>query len=326
MQTTIQRGVSALLMGTSFLYVSCDNNSIEEVIEQENKFDVTIHTNYEEHFLDVQSSNRLMDESSLIPNEIDILKYYLRNEDGTSIEEKTYFMMSWEGKEIPQSITLPRLDAGNYILSIGAEDYQTANIPEPVEEGGPTESITVLDNERLERYTKYLEFSVAENTTLDVTLEQHQTRYKFVDTSNFSNAEVKYVSFTIENSGQKFYDWGAVDNIQNWDNPSDKELYSSVVQLQGLYSVKRNIENINTEFMYRNPVYMTGITVKFFSSFNDVIYSTTLDQEDTWLLDDNSYTFNVDLDGIFLSGESGDVSSAISYETTTWTENTIDVN
>ena len=187
-------------------------------------------------------------------------------------------------------IILPNLSAGKYHYSLRITGEQ---------------SIT---------FDSVSHFTISSDTILEAHLNNKQMRYRFEETSNFTDPDVHRVTYLLNYSSSYWWEHFVCNETGNWFNDEFDGFLSETV-----YS-----PDFNTSFGYQSPRELESVQVKFYNSNNSLIRSTIIPLVKSLELN-HSYTFQINLSSIWSSDPNGS-SIKVNLEEVSWEEEVIEVN
>ncbi|WP_462249387.1 hypothetical protein [Ekhidna sp.] len=196
--------------------------------------------------------------------------------------------MIYDGQLKP--IVLPNIEAGKYYYSLSVAGSN--NI----------------------RYDSSASFTINSDTVLDAYVNNKQMRFKFIETSGFSEPTVEYVSYILNYSTSYRYDNFICLDSGVWETDN----------LDGYIDNSAYLSDLNTDFEYSDPIDLESVQVKFYESNQTLVksYIIPIVRE---LKKHHSYSFEIDLSAIWSSEQAGS-SVNIILEEIDWSEETIDLN
>lgn len=214
--------------------------------------------------------------------EISSLSFWLFNESCSEIDRQSMF-----GDSLEESILLPSLSAGTYSYLIRA--YGENGI----------------------QFGKGITFDVTGDTTLEANLENYQTRIKIVDSSGFDEPTIGRIEYNFKVPEYKYFIFPRCSEDGYWSmmNPNHFLTYNMHPPAPA------------SAFYYEHPFIIEFILVKFYDLNDDLVRSTIISLGNRWINEDVSYTFEVNVQGLWNDSENGRLYISISEKE--WTEETI---
>ncbi|SNT39632.1 hypothetical protein SAMN05421640_3757 [Ekhidna lutea] len=162
-------------------------------------------------------------------------------------------------------------------------------------------------------YDSAASFVLESDTVIETVLTNKQFRFKFEDTSNFSDTGVNYINFLLNFS--TIY-------IPNLNKCTDSLIWTGE-NYEG-YVDNSSYQPYATGFYYSFPIDLTSVQLKFYDESGFLLKSHIIPLEKE-LEKQYSYTFEVDISSIW-SGEEDGNRFNFTIEEVPWFEETIQVN
>ncbi len=259
------------------LLVSCNDATEEPLIEN---FNVSISSKVDA--LDIIEGGRTTSEEPITYTDA---FYYLY--DSTCSEVASEGTMLF-GEALPPMV-FPNLPAGKYFYSLEVRASEGLSFD--------TTASFVLESD----------------TVLETVLTNKQFRFKFEDTSNFNDAEVDRINFSLNFSTIYIPSRNRCIDTLNW-TPDE---YDGAVEENSNYPYV-------TGFNYSYPIDIVSFQAKFYDE-NDFLLKSHIIPLSQAIEVHHSYTFKVDLASIW-SGETEGNRINFSIEEVNWIEEIIQVN
>ncbi|WP_421765100.1 hypothetical protein [Ekhidna sp.] len=224
-------------------------------------------------------------ETARMNQDITFTDVYFSLMDSTCNEIESEGHMIYDG-ELPP-VVLPNIPAGKYYYSLKVSG---------------SEGIS---------YENSSNFTIHSDTTLEALLENHQMRYRFVETSDFDSANAHYVNYLLNFTSYDRFDHFTCPDSAAWIT----ENYDGYVDASGY-------PPYTTEFQYYHPLNLESVQIKFYGENSTLMKSHIIPLEKE-LLVHHSYTFKVDLSSIWSGTETNSIQ--INLEDVTWIEEDIEL-